>query len=81
VNTICLYAPSVVHLYALIFVHVVKRKHISVLVNYDQQLWNNSGMGIKLEKPLNLKTKTKLMKGKALRKHNLHEKTAASVLL
>jgi len=26
-------------------------------------------------------TKLKLMKGKALRKHNLHEKTAASVLL
>ena len=25
--------------------------------------------------------KNKLMKGKALRKHNLHEKTAASVLL
>ena len=28
-----------------------------------------------------IKTKTKLMKGKALRKHSLHEKTAASVLL
>jgi len=28
-----------------------------------------------------IKKPTKLMKGKALRKHSLHEKTAASVLL
>ena len=36
---------------------------------------------VPLAKSLFLLRKIKLMKGKALRKHSLHEKTAASVLL
>jgi len=43
--------------------------------------FTNTKKTIKVVNTLPKKSGNKLMKGKALRKHSLHEKTAASVLL
>jgi len=53
------------------------------LDNLDNKLCykNNLSYDVHSKYTQSLLVKLKLMKGKALRKHSLHEKTAASVLL
>ena len=59
-----------------------RQLHIFVFYCFHNSLTGGVGTGsILLRLLLLFEKQLKLMKGKALRKHGLHEKTAASVLL